>query len=79
MGARTHPLLAHKKFALAVHLIWTPIYHSRILVGRVATRVRDQIRQIAMELELHIISGNVAHDLIRVFSGHRPSRDISTI
>ena len=44
-----------------------------------AIRVRDLLRQIAMEHELHIISGKVARDHVHVFSSHRPSQDVSTI
>ena len=44
-----------------------------------AIRVRDLLRQIATEHELHIISGKVARDHVHVFLSHRPSQDISTI
>ena len=44
---------AHTKHDLKVHLIWVPKYRKRILEGEVAIRVRDLLRQIAMEHELH--------------------------
>ncbi len=50
-----------------------------MLVGDVAIRVRDLIRQIAMEHELTIISGKVACDHIHVLVGYRPHNDVSTI
>ena len=38
-----------------------------MLVGKVAERVRDLLRQIAMEHEVHIISGKVAADHVHMF------------
>jgi putative transposase len=38
-----------------------------VLTGAVATRVRDLLRQIAAENELHIISGKVAADHVHMF------------
>ena len=42
-------------------------------------RVRDLIRQIAMEHELEIISGKVARDHVHVFLSYRPTQDVSLI
>jgi putative transposase len=70
---------AHTKTDLKVHLVWIPKYRKKVLVGPVAIRVRDLIRQIAMEHELHIISGKVARDHVHVFLSHRAHQDISTI
>ena len=48
-------------------------------MGEVAVRVRDLIRQIAMEHELNVISGKVARDHVHVFLSYRPHQDVSTI
>ncbi|MGH6847814.1 MAG: transposase, partial [Methylocella sp.] len=34
---------------MKVHLVWVPKYRKRVLTGPVAVRVRDLLRQIAME------------------------------
>lgn len=47
--------------------------------GSVAMRVRDVIRQIAMEHELDIISGKVARDHVHVFVSYKPYQSISNI
>ena len=49
------------------------------MTGEVAIRVRDLIRQIAMEHEIAIISGKVACDHIHVLVSYRPHQDVSTI
>ncbi len=58
--------------------MWIPKHRKRVLVGPVAIRVRDLIQQIAMEHELHIVSGKVARDHLYVFLSYRPQQDINT-
>ena len=70
---------AHTKHDVKVHLVWIPKYRKPVLLGPVALRVRDILRQIAMERELHIISGKVARDHVHLFLSYRPHQDISTI
>ena len=67
------------KSDLKVHLVWIPKYRKKVSVGPLAIRVRDLIRQIAIEHELHIISGKVARDHVHVFLSYRPHQDVSTI
>jgi putative transposase len=68
---------AHTKHDLKVHLVWVPKYRKKVLSGAVAVRVRDLLRQIAMEHELEIISGKVAGDHVHLFIGYRPTQQIS--
>ena len=70
---------AHTKTDLKVHLVWIPKYRKRVLTGEIALRVRDLLRQIAMEHELEIISGKVARDHVQVFVSYRAHQDVSTI
>ena len=70
---------SHSKTDVKVHLIWVPKYRKRVLSGQVATRVRDLIRTIAMEHDLHIISGKVAKDHVHIFVSYRPTQNVSDI
>jgi len=70
---------AHTKHDLKVHLIGVPKYRKKILVGEVVLRVRDRLRQIAMEHELAILSGKVASDHIHVLVAYRPHVDVSML
>ena len=76
---KRYQLGAHTKHDLKVHLIWVPKYRKKILVGEVALRVRDLLRQIAMEHELAILSGKVASDHIHVLVAYRPHVDVSML
>jgi putative transposase len=76
---RRYQLGAHTKHDLKVHLVWIPKYRKKVLTGDVAIRVRDLIRQIAMEHEIDVLSGKVACDHIHVLVAYRPHIDVSTI
>jgi putative transposase len=70
---------AHTKTDLKVHLVWIPKYRKRVLIGAVAVRARDILRQVAMEHELEIITGKVSADHVQMFISYRSSQDISKI
>ena len=76
---KRYQLGAHTKHDLKVHLVWIPKYRKKVLTGEVALRVRDLIRQIAMEHEITILSGKVASDHIHVLVAYRPHVDVSMI
>ena len=76
---RYYRLGAHTKTDLKVHLVWIPKYRKRVLVGEVAVRIRDIIRQIAMEHEVDILSGKVACDHVHLFVSYRADHSISKI
>ena len=76
---KRYQLVAHTKHDLKVHLVGIPKYRKKILTGEVALRVRDLIRQIAMEHEISILWGNVACDHIHVLVAYRPHVDVSRI
>ena len=76
---RRYRLGAHTKTDLKVHLIWIPKYRKRVLVGPVAVRARDILRQVAMEHELDIITGKVSAEHVHMLIGYRPTQNISKI
>ena len=76
---RNYRLGAHTKTDLKVHLIWIPKYRKKVLKGQVAIRTRDLLRQIAMEHEIHVISGKVAVDHVHMFISYRPTQNVSKI
>ena len=76
---RRYRLGAHTKTDLKVHIIWIPKYRKKVLMGPVAVRTRDVLRQIAFEHEIEIITGKVASDHVHMFVGYRPTQNISKI
>lgn len=76
---RHYRLGAHTKSDLKVHLVWVPKYRKKVLTGPVAIRVRDLLRRIAAEHEVHIISGKVARDHVHLLISYRPTQPVSKI
>jgi len=58
---------AHTVFEIHLHLVWTTKYRRQALVGEVATRVRDLIRDICAAHEVTIMKGHVAKDHVHLF------------
>ena len=76
---RQYRLGAHTKTDMKVHVVWIPKYRKKFLTGEVAIRVRDIVRQIAVEHDLIIMSGKIACDHVHVFLSYRPNVDVSQI
>jgi putative transposase len=68
-----------QKSDLKVHLVFVPKPRKPVLTGEVAIRMRDLLRQIAMEHELEIVSGKVARDHVQLFVSYRPNQQVSQI
>ena len=64
---------------LKVHLVWIPKYRKRVLTGRDAVRMRDLLRQIAVEHERDSMTGKVSTDHAHMFISYRPRQEISKI
>ena len=76
---RSYRTNCHSKYDLKVHLIWVPKYRKRVLLGKVAERTRDLLRQICMDHEVDIISGKVSSDHVHIFVSCRPQMAISKL
>jgi putative transposase len=76
---RLYKLGSHTKTDLKVHLIWIPKYRKRVIIGQVAVRLRDVLRQIALEHEITIITGKISSDHIHMFIAYPPTHNISKI
>jgi len=59
--------------------VWIPKYRKAVLTGELAIRVRDQLRQIAAEHDLEIVSGKVARDHVHLLVSYRPNQQVSQI
>jgi putative transposase len=70
---------SHSKSEIKAHLVWIPKYRKAVLVGPVALRVRDLLREMAKERKLTIVSGKVARDPVHLLIARRPHQSISQI
>jgi putative transposase len=64
---------AHATFDLKYHMVWCTKYRYKILVGRVAERARDLIRQVCQSREVVIIRGAVSPDHVHMLLSAPPA------
>ncbi len=69
----------HSKHDLKVPLVQVPKCRKPVLVGSVALRGRDLLREIALERELIILSGKVARDHVHRLIAYRPHQSVSPL
>lgn len=70
---------SHTLFDLKYHLVWITKYRKSVLVGAVAERVRELIREICKANEVEIIKGHVSKDHIHMFVSVPPKLSISKL
>ena len=69
----------HSVFAIHLHLVWVTKYRKEILVGEVAVRVREIIREICGAHDVQIMSGHVSRDHLHLFVSIPPQIAISRL
>ena len=70
---------SHTVFDCTYHLVWITKYRFPVLVGDIATRTRDLVRQICLDEHTEIIRGTVAKDHVHIYVSVPPYVSISTL
>jgi putative transposase len=70
---------AHSVFEIHLHLVWTTKYRKPVMVGEVANRVRDVIREECRREEVEIIRGHVSRDHVHLMVSIPPQVTISRL
>lgn len=70
---------SHTTFDLKYHIVWITKYRKPILVGKVAYRVRELIREICKTNNVEILRGHVSKDHIHIFISMPPQISVSKI
>ena len=68
---------SHVIYECKYHICWVPKYRYPILIGRVALRARELIRQIEVANEVEIITGSIGSDHIHIYVSIPPSLSVS--
>ena len=58
---------SHSVYDLKYHIVWITKYRKGVLLGELAVRVRELIRQTCKENDVEIIRGQVSRDQIHLF------------
>jgi putative transposase len=70
---------SHSLYDIKYHIVWITKYRKQVLVGEVAKRTRELIRQICKGLDVEIISGHVSKDHIHLFVSVPPHLSVSDL
>ena len=69
----------HSVFSIHLHLVWITKYRKPVLVGDVALKAREILRQICASESVDIIRGHVSRDHIHLFVSIPPQVAISRL
>ena len=70
---------SHTRYDIKYHIVWITKYRKPIMIGPVAERTRELIRQICMQNEVTIIQGHVSKDHIHLMVSCSPSLAVSKL
>ena len=70
---------AHTKHKLRYHLVWVPKYRKRVLIGKLAERLRELLFQAAEVNEWRIEELSVVKDDIHLLIQIRPDKAVSHV
>ena len=70
---------SHSVFGIHLHLVWITKYRKGVLVGDVAYKVREVIREICRSESVEIIKGHVSKDHVHLFVSIPPQVTISRL
>ncbi len=68
---------SHVIYECKYHICWLSKYRYPILIGRVALRVKELVREICAANEVDIIAGNISSDHIHVYVSIPPNLSVS--
>ena len=70
---------SHVQYDLQYHIVWTTKYRYKVLVNRIALRVRELIRQSCNSMNVTIIKGSVGKEHIHLLVSCPPSLSVSKL
>lgn len=70
---------AHSVFSIHLHIVWITKYRKPVLVGDIASKAREIIREICRVSSVEIIRGHVSRDHVHLFVSIPPQVTISRL
>ena len=67
------------QYDIKCHVIWTTKYRYKLLIGKIAERARELIRQSCNSMEVTIIKGSIGKDYIHLLVSRPPNISISKL
>jgi putative transposase len=70
---------SHAIYDIKYHIVWITKYRKSVMTGKIATRLREQIRQICQKNEVQILSGHVSKDHVHMLVSVPPYLSVSKL
>ncbi|MBW1678428.1 MAG: IS200/IS605 family transposase [Deltaproteobacteria bacterium] len=70
---------SHSIYNIKYHFVWITKFRKPVLLGDVAIRVRELIREICKAMEIEIIKGHVSKDHVHLLLSVPPYHSASTV
>ena len=70
---------SHAVYDVNYQFVWITKYRKPVLLGDVATRLRDMIREICKSMDIDIIRGHVSKGHVHLFVSVPPYHSTSTV
>jgi putative transposase len=70
---------SHSTYDLKYHIVWITKYRKKVLIGEVALKVRDLIKEICKANDIEILKGHISKDHVHLFLSIPPYLSISTV
>ena len=74
-----HRKSSHAIYDIKYHIVWITKYSKSVMVGKIATRVREIIRQVCANNDVQILSGHVSKDHIHLLVSAPPHLSVSKL
>lgn len=70
---------SHTVYDCLYHIVWVTKYRYPVLIGDIALRIRELVRQICNENQVEIIRGKVSNDHVHIYVSVPPYLSISKL
>jgi len=70
---------SHVQYDIEYHIVWTTKYRYKVLIGGIAERARELIRQSCSNMDVTIIRGSIGREHIHLLVSCPPSISVSKL
>jgi putative transposase len=70
---------SHTVYDIKYHLVWITKYRKPVLLGPIATRLRELIREICKSKDVEILKGHISRDHVHIFVSVPPHHSVSNL
>jgi putative transposase len=76
---RNYRKTSHSVYDIKYHLVWITKYRKPVLVGGIAERLRDLIREICKSMDIEIVKGHISKDHVHLLVSVPPYHSVSDV